>query len=153
MSGFESQNTAERQVVEFLHAYRAAFESFDAERIVDCFAFPFQLTSDADQVSIVSVPAPDAWKAQVTTLLAAYRMIGVTSAYPVEIRVTVISPSVLMARVHWRLLRADQSTVYQFHGNYTIVLLADALRISAIVHDETPRLRAAVAQAKASTGK
>jgi hypothetical protein len=153
MSGFESQHAAERQALEFLHAYRATFETFDVDRIVDCFVFPLQLTSDADQVAVVSVPTRGAWTEQISSLLASYRSIGVTSAYPVEIRVTLISPNVLLARVLWSLLRADQSTIYQFHASYTLVMLGDALRISAIVYDETLRLRAAVAQATSSSGR
>lgn len=153
MAGFESQNAAERRVVEFLHSYKSAFEAFDAERVTDHFVCPVHVTSDADHVSVVSVPNREAWRTQIAGLIDAYRRIGVASAYPAEIRVHLMSPNVLVARVHWRLLRADQSVIYQFHGNYTVVVIDGDLKITAIVHDESARLREAMIGARSDAGK
>src|SRR5689334_6527147 len=121
MSGFESQNAAERQVVEFLHEYKAAFESFEAGRICDHFTWPVQVTGDEDEgVSIASFPGRDPWFAQIETLLMMYRTIGVVSAYPAEIRVDRIAVHVLIARVTWRLMAARDRVIYQFHASYTL---------------------------------
>src|SRR5262245_34040238 len=96
IANFESQNAAERQVVEFVHEYKAAFESFEAGRICDHYAWPLQLIGDEENsVAIASVAARDVWFAQIEKLLMMYRAIGVVSAYAAEIRVDRIAAHVL----------------------------------------------------------
>jgi hypothetical protein len=50
-----------------------------------------------------------------------------------------------VACVGWTLLRTDNLPVYDFEASYTLVASHGGLRISAIAHNEVPRLRAALA--------
>jgi hypothetical protein len=61
---------------EFFQTYRRAFGG-DAERLADMFAYPCQLTSDAGEITVTSIPTREAWLPQLERLLAAYRAIGV----------------------------------------------------------------------------
>ena len=44
--------TEQSTVGDFLDAYRAAFEAYDAPAVADLFAYPCQITSDAGAVSV-----------------------------------------------------------------------------------------------------
>ena len=49
------------KVREFVDAYRMAFEAFDAAAIADLFFHPCQITSDAEKVTVMTVPTRDLW--------------------------------------------------------------------------------------------
>jgi hypothetical protein len=46
--------------------------------------------------------------------------------------------------VHWGLLGVQGRKVYDFDASYTLADLGDGMRITAIAHNEAPRLRAAI---------
>jgi hypothetical protein len=52
---------AERGTVgRFLDAYRAGFEAFDVDTIVDLFSYPCQITSDAGEITVTTVGTREA---------------------------------------------------------------------------------------------
>jgi hypothetical protein len=132
------------KVHEFLEVYRAAFEAFDVSAIAGLFAFPCQITSDAGEIEVTVVPTREAWASQIERLLAAYRAIGVRSAEAGELRVIELTPRLAQAAVNWRLIDGEGATLYDFDATYTLADLGQGMRITAIAHNETPRLRALV---------
>ena len=140
----------ERGVVEaFVDRYRSTFESFDAEAISACYAFPCQVTSDGDTVTVTSVPTVEAWRPGIERILGAYRLLGVRTATVAELRVEPVTAHVAHAVVRWALVDGTGAPVYDFTASYTVADLGDGLRIVAIAHNETPRLLAAVARRQA----
>jgi hypothetical protein len=133
----------------FIDRYRATFESFDVAAIAGCFAFPCHVTSEGEAAGVTSVPAVDAWLPQVARIVGAYRLLGVHHAEILDLRIVPVTARAAHAVVRWGLRGVDGATVYDFAASYTVADLGDGLRITAIVHDETPKLLAAVAQAQA----
>jgi hypothetical protein len=133
----------------FIAAYRTTFESFDVAAIAGCFAFPCQVTSEGDAVTVVAVPSLDAWTPQIARIVGAYRLLGVERAEILDLRAVPVTPRVGHAVVTWGLRGADDAPIYDFHASYTLADTGAGLRIIAIAHDETPRLMAAVARAQA----
>ncbi len=136
------------KVREFFDAYRTAFEAFEAAAIADLFSYPCQITSDAGEIDVVTVPARDAWMPQLERLIEAYRSIGVRSAEIIELQVLELTPRLAQAAVTWRLVDAERQPIYDFDAAYTLADPGTGLRITAIAHNETPRLRAAVARSR-----
>jgi hypothetical protein len=135
----------ERSTVEhFLDAYRAGFEAFDVEAIVDLFSYPCQIASDADGVTVTTVGTREAWVSQIDRLVAAYREIGVRTAEALELHVMELTSLVAQVTVHWRLADGEGRSIYDFDASYTVADRGDGLRITAIAHNEMPLLRAAV---------
>jgi hypothetical protein len=134
----------------FVDRYRTTFESFDAAAIAACFAFPCQVTSDGDSVTVTSVPNEEAWRPGIERIVGAYRLLGVRSATAAALRVLDVTPHVAHAVVHWVLADTDGATVYDFHASYALADFGEGLRITGIVHDEAPRLLAALARRQAA---
>lgn len=133
----------------FIDGYRRTFESFDVDAVAAHFTFPLQVTSEgADAVAVVSVPDAEAWRPQIERIVGAYRLLGVAGATADELLVAEVTPRVAHAVVRWALATADGSPVYGFTASYTLVDGPDGTRITAIAHDETPKLMAAVARAR-----
>ena len=131
-------------VQEFLDAYRAAFEAFDVTAVAGFFAFPCQVTSEAAEVTITAVPTLDAWTPQIERIIGAYRALGVATAVMGPLQVLGVTPRLAQAAVRWRLRDADGGTIYEFNASYSLADLGDGFRITAIAHNESPRLRAAL---------
>ena len=131
-------------VQEFVAAYRAAFEALDVPAIADLFAYPCQITRDAGEIAVTAVPTRQAWVPQIERLVAGYRTIGVRSAEVVALEVTELTPRLAQASVRWRLSDAEGRAIYEFDASYTLARLAQSTRITAIAHNELPRLRAAM---------
>ncbi len=129
-------------VQEFLHTYRIAFEAFDVRAILELFSYPCQITSDGGRISVISVPTRDVWLPQIERLMGAYRSIGVRSAEVLELRTTELTPLLAQADVRWRLVGEDGGALYDFEAAYTLADFGDGVLITAIAHNETPRLRA-----------
>ena len=137
------------KVREFIDAYRMAFESFDASAIVDLFFYPCQITSDAGEITVMTVPTRDLWLPQIERLVEAYQSIGVRSAEVVKLQVVELTPRLAQAAITWRLVDGAGQQLYGFDAAYTLADPGTGLRITAIAHNETPRLRAAVARSPA----
>jgi hypothetical protein len=135
-------------IEDFLDAYRAAFEGFDASAIADLFFYPCQITSDAGEISVATVRSREAWAPQLERLVAAYRAIGVRSAEVLELQVIELTPGLAQAIVHWGLVDGAGATIYDFDASYTLVDPGQGMRIAALAHNETPRLRAALENAR-----
>ncbi len=136
-------------VRDFIDAYRAAFEAFDAAAITGFFFYPCQITSDAGEISVLTVPTVEFWLPQIERLVGAYRSIGVRSAEVIELEVFELTPRLAQANVTWRLVDEDGKLVYDFAAAYTLADPGSGFRITAITHNETPLLRAAVVQSRA----
>jgi len=63
-----------------------------------------------------------------------------------EARTTRLSPRLAQAAVGWTLESSAGRTIYEFDATYTLVATGDALRITAIVHNEQLRAREALAK-------
>lgn len=125
-----------------LDAYRAAFEAFDVSAIADLFSYPCQITSDAGEIAVTTVPTRAAWVPQIERLVEAYRTIGVRSAEFLELGTSELTPRLAQATVQWGLVDGDGQRLYDFTASYTLADRGEGLRISAIAHNEVPRLRA-----------
>jgi hypothetical protein len=132
------------KVQDFLDAYRARFEAFDAEAIVDLFAYPCQITSDAGEVTVTVVGAREAWVPQIERLIAAYREIGVRTAEVLELQVVELTPLLAQVIVHWALADGEGRSIYDFDASYTLADRGDGMRITAVAHNEMRPLREAV---------
>ena len=133
------------RVDEFVNAYRAAFEAFDAEGIADLFAYPCQVTASGARAEVTAVASREVWLSQLKRLAGAYRAIGVRTAQVAARRTIALAPDLLEAAVHWELADGDGSSIYAFDATYTLADLGEGLRITAIAHNETTQLRARLA--------
>ena len=131
-------------VQEFLDAYRAAFEAFHAAAIADLFSYPCHITSGEPELAVATIPDREAWIPQVERLVAAYRAIGVRSAKVLKLQVVELTPRLAQAGVHWGLRDQEGKAIYDFDASYTLADFGQGMRIKAIAHNETPRLRAAI---------
>ncbi len=66
----------------FFDEYRGTFASYDAQALVELFAFPFQVVSDAEDIAPASVASSDDWQGVIEGLLGAYRTLGVAGGEP-----------------------------------------------------------------------
>jgi hypothetical protein len=148
LNGFDD---VERSTVEhFLDAYRAGFEAFDVEAIVDLFSYPCQITSDAGEVMVTTVRAREAWVPEIDRLVAAYRGIGVRTVEVLELHATELTSLLAQVTVHWALVDGEGRSIYDFAASYTLADRGDGMRITAIAHNEVPHLRAAVERGRPS---
>jgi heme-degrading monooxygenase HmoA len=137
---------AERaSVVAFFQAYRAAFERFDAEAIADLFTYPCHITSAAQPPTMTTVSSREGWLPQLQQLVDSYHKIGVQTAQVVELDTVELAENVIVAVVRWELLGQSFERIYTFDASYTLLDDDGDLRISAIAHNEAPRLRARLA--------
>ncbi len=139
----------QKSVEEFIEDYRTTFEAMDAAAITARFTFPCQVIGEADGVTIASVPDAAVWAASISRIVGAYQLLGVASAGVESLRVVELTAGTAHAVVEWQLRRASGDPVYSFTASYTVVDTGAGARIAAIVHDEGPKLAAAVAAASA----
>ena len=130
----------------FFDSYRAAFERRDAKAIADHFRFPLHVTGDAGEVTVVSIPSVEAWIPQLDRLLGLYAQLDVKTAQMREARTTRFSPRLAQAAIAWALESSAGRTIYEFDATYTFVATGDALKITAIAHNEQLRAREAMAK-------
>jgi hypothetical protein len=83
---------------------------------------------------------------QIERLVAFYGAIGVQAAEVLGLQVIEFAPRLVQATVHWGLVDEEGGRICDFDASYTLVDLGVGMRISAIAHNETPRLRAALEQ-------
>ena len=97
----------------------------------------------------MTVSTRDLWLPQIERLVEAYQSIGVRSAEVVKLQVVELTPRLAQAAITWRLVDGAGQQLYGFDAAYTLADPGTGLRITAIAHNETPRLRAAVARSPA----
>ena len=134
----------------FLSDYRETFERFDVAAVAAFFAFPLQVTGDAAEVTVVSVPTLEAWLPQIERIVGAYRLLGVAWASPGDIRIRLVTERIAQVTVDWELDDAQHDCVYDFNASYTLADFGAGLRITAIAHNERPKLTAALARKQAA---
>ena len=128
----------------FLDAYRAAFEAFDAEAIADLFSYPCQIAGDAGEVTVTTVATYEAWVPQLERLVSAYRAIGVRGAAFTEVHAIELTSRLAQVTVRWALADGMGRSIYDFDASYSLADHGNGLRIAAVAHNETPRLRASL---------
>lgn len=146
-----TQVTDRAAVEAFIDGYRRTFETFDAGAVAGCFAFPLHVTGEGAVASLVAVPTVEAWRPAIERIVGAYRLLGVGRARVRSLDVAEVSPQIAQALIHWDLRTVDDQPVYDFHASYTVADTADGLRITAVAHDEGPKLANAVARASGAT--
>jgi len=134
----------------FFDSYRAAFERRDAAAIAGHFGFPLHVAGDSGEVTVDSIPSVEAWIPQLERLLGLYAQLDVKTAKMRHARTTRFSPRLAHAAIGWALETSGRKTIYEFDATYTLVATGDALKITAIVHNE--QLRAREAMAKRASG-
>lgn len=138
---------ADRAAVEaFIDGYRRTFEAYDAAAVAGHFAFPLHVTGEAHDVSLTVVPDAVHWTPAIERILGAYRALGVSHAKVRSLEIADVTARIAQANIHWDLRRADDHAVYDFHASYTVAATPDGLRITAIAHDEGPRMASALAK-------
>ena len=135
----------------FFDSYRAAFEKRDAKAIADHFRFPLHVAGDSGEVTVVSIPSIGAWIPQLERLLGSYAQLDVKTAKMREGRTTRFSPRLAQTAIGWALESSGGKTIYEFDATYTLVATGDALKITAIAHNEQLRAREAMARRGSST--
>ena len=143
MAGNDAQMAAE-----FFESYRAAFARGDVAAIIDHFAFPCHITSEAREVTLTSITGREEGSCMVEQLLAMYREVDVATARVLKLDAIEVSPRLLLALVHWSLDDATGARVYAFQASYTLAGFDEVLRITAIAHNEVLRYRECLAQIK-----
>ena len=142
-------NGSVTSVTGFFESYRIAFERLDASAIADHFAYPSHITSDSGETVLTPVVTKPDWTRQIEQLLAMYRAIGFASARILNLAVTELSPRLVQAVVEWTLQDTTGSLLYSFQAAYTLAKIDDAVRISAIAHNEIPKYRECLARLEA----
>lgn len=129
---------------EFIEQYRAAFVQAELSALVDCFNFPLQVVSVADGEAHASVVHVEEWRGVLERLLGAYERLGVADCVPVDVETIEAMEAVAIMRVHWALQRKNSEPVYDFTAVNTLALATGRLRIVGLVHDELPKMKAAL---------
>jgi hypothetical protein len=142
-----SRNNA-RTAAAFFESYRVAFAHGDVGAILDHFAFPCHITSEAREVALTSIASREEGTRMVENLLAMYRDVGVSTARVLDLAAFEVSPRLHVALVHWSLDDARGARVYAFDASYTLASLDDVLRITTIAHNEILRYRECLAHIK-----
>jgi hypothetical protein len=68
----------------------------------------------------------------------------VRSAKVLKLQVVELTPRLAQAAVHWGLRDQQSKAIYDFDASYTLADFGQGMRITAIAHNETPRLRTAI---------
>jgi hypothetical protein len=134
------------EVDAFLRSYRDEFERFDGSAIADHFSYPVHTTSDTAQTPAISVSSREEWVGRINQLLGAYRQIGVASAHAESTTALELSPQLYQAALRWALHSAAGEVLYRFDAMYTLAKIDGRFTITAVAHNELPRLQACLAR-------
>jgi hypothetical protein len=93
---------------------------------------------------VTAVPTREAWRPQLERLVAAYRAIGVHRTEVFELQTAELTSKLVQVVARWALIDGGGASIYEFDAAYTLADLGEGLRITAIAHNETPHLRAAL---------
>ncbi|MDP8957716.1 MAG: hypothetical protein M3N51_00610 [Actinomycetota bacterium] len=55
-----------------------------------------------------------------------------------------LTPRLAQAAVQWGLVDQEGGRIYDFDASYTLADLGQGMRITAVAHNEAPRLRASI---------
>ena len=115
------------------------------------FRFPLHVAGDSGEVTVVSIPSVDAWIPQLERLLGLYAQLDVKTATMREALTTRFSPRLAQVAVEWTLESSAGKTIYEFDATYTLVATGNALKVTAIAHNEQLRAREAMANRASGT--
>jgi hypothetical protein len=134
-------------VLAFLDAYRAAFEAFDAQAIVDLYALPAHVVSDGEPVALRPFADAGACLEGVQFVLDRHRRLGVRAGRVLEFDLLELASKIAVFRLRFEFHDGAGAPLYDYHGVYTLVPKGAGWGVAAISHDQIPRLTAAVAAA------
>lgn len=129
---------------DFLARYAAAFASGEPATVATFFADPVHVVGETGGDPDVTCVERDDWLRILDRLVGAYRRLGVVRAELRSLEVSRLGDGVQVPAVAWALAREDGSPIYDFEATYTLVASLDGPRITAIAHNETPKLMAAL---------
>lgn len=134
-------------VHDFFDAYRRACEASDAAAMGDLFGYPCQVTGDNGHLTVTPFPSREALAPAIERILSGYRAIGVSRVEVLGLDVCELSPRLAHVLVRWSLRDPQDVTLYEFSASYTLADFGEGWRITAIAHNETAHLRAAMQRA------
>ena len=129
-------------VMEFLASYRAAFESYDTDTILDHYVFPCTIISDAEKVTPSLLRTREELRAGVDYVLSLHRQIGCRSGQLLALDITDLSPRLTGMMIRSRMRGENERPLYEFQGFYSLARTDAGCRILAISHNQIPRLLA-----------
>ncbi|HEX6133821.1 MAG TPA: hypothetical protein VFZ24_07655 [Longimicrobiales bacterium] len=125
----------------FITSYRVAFERRDVDAIVAHFGESIHVASDTGAGVHSNFFTHAEWRSVVERLISQYRALDVARAEVRSLETTGISPRLFQAAVTWGLFDGGGRELYEFRAVYTLVAEDDAVRVTAIAHDEMARAR------------
>jgi hypothetical protein len=142
--GREGAVGVRRSAERFLHAYRAAFEAFDARALEALFSYPCLITSGAESVDISIFFRAEDFFPQLKRLVLTYQAIGVRKIERIAITVVELTPLLAQVGVRWRLIDVAGAPLYEFDAAYMLADRGQGMRIASIAHNELPHLRSVI---------
>jgi predicted phosphodiesterase len=136
----------EAGVARFFDTYRAAFEAYDTEAIVDHYLLPSYVASDATEVALLAMATREDCREGIERVLARHRELGVVTGRALDYRATELSPRLTVLDLSFEFRNAGNEPLYDFRGCYTLVRQGADWRIAAIAHNQIPRLLARLAE-------
>ena len=133
-------------IMAMLDSYRAGFARSDAAAAAEHYTLPCFVTSDADPVTLLSWATREECRAGIQRVLDWHRELGVASSRTLRQDVIELSPRIASLDLHVELQDADSRGLYDYRGFYALALQNGVWRISSIVHNQIPRLLAALKQ-------
>jgi hypothetical protein len=130
----------------FFDDYRTAFVHYDRDKLAELFAFPLHVISATKNAPVISIAGPQDWPHTLEQLFDTYHSLGVADAVPLQLEAVELMGHVASVRVHWELRRGNGDAVYDFAAVYSVVRVAGAWRVAGIIHNELPKLQAAIGQ-------
>jgi hypothetical protein len=124
-------------VAAFLDAYRAALESFDAERVADFYRLPLPVTRP-DRVRLVEARAE--LVGELAKILDFYRWAGMTTVELARLRHDGFDPGLDIASLTWRPLDRSGEAIAAIDVTFAIRRTLDGAKIAAVIaHNEERR--------------
>ncbi|HEX6308038.1 MAG TPA: hypothetical protein VFZ69_07615 [Longimicrobiales bacterium] len=141
MNMIQSAEMTRARAEAFITSYRAAFERRDVDAIVAHFGASIHVASDTGEGVRSNLFTHAEWRSVVEGLVSQYRALDAARAEVRSLDTTGISPRLFQAAVTWALFDGGGRELYEFRAVYTLVAENDAVRVTAIAHDEMAQAR------------
>ncbi len=134
-------NELEPEIGRFFQSYTQAFERSDAAALAGHFIYPCQIVGENTPLTVGVMNAAPDYVAVISRFLELYRKAGVVTGRILDFSLTELSPRLVSARLHWQIANEAGAQLYEFAAIYTLAKGDDGWRITAIAHNELPRLQ------------
>lgn len=129
-------------VMEFLGSYRKAFENYDTDAVLNHFVFPCTILGDAEKIIPSLLQTKEELRVGVDYVQSLHRQIGYSSGELLLLDITELSPRLTGVMIRSRMLGVNGRPLYEFQGFYSLARTDAGCRITAISHNQIPRLLA-----------